>query len=409
MSFQNKTSLIVPYESYAIKQTHLVHLYQLCQAFELETTLPNNARVLELACASGGNLIPLAFYYPNSNFLGIDIAFEDIKHAKKTAQELALTNVQFLAESILDYKSQDKYDYIICHGLYSWVEEPIRESIFRIFKNNLNDNGIAYISYNTYPAWAIGNIVRHLMLEVVKENPSNPLLYVHKFIDALAKSLEKPQTPFDILLSEEVKLVASHSDNQLQHEHLNTAHHPVYFHEFIVQAKQHGFNYICDATFFEFEENIFDVTYSQQQDLLQNRRFRSSLLTKQIVSAADVNQLNLAYGFLNSQINKNPQFTNKPSASLLARVQAMHAPLVTNLYHENILLTEIAHEILPLLDGTHTITDLEHVIDNMIKQNTFVLVDQFQQPITDPSLQEKQITFIINETLMLLAKRYIIE
>ncbi|MFM8930594.1 MAG: hypothetical protein ACKOS8_01795, partial [Gemmataceae bacterium] len=54
----------VPYISRAFIQTHPQRLAFIARLFGMNPTPPSNARVLELGCASGGNLIPLAIRYP---------------------------------------------------------------------------------------------------------------------------------------------------------------------------------------------------------------------------------------------------------------------------------------------------------------------------------------------------------
>ncbi len=399
----------IPYESNALKQTHPLHLYQLAKAFDLKPTHPDNARVLELACASGGNLIPMAFYYPQSKFVGIDISAQEIAFAKESVETLALDNIQFIAQSITDYKDTQKFDYIICHGLYSWVDSTTRESVLKICQQHLSEHGIAYISYNTYPGWVVGNTLRALMLFASKDEISlnAKLSQAHELLKNL--STVHPQTSYDWLLHEEVKLVLAHSDNQLLHEHLSNMHFPLYFHEFIENAKRYDLHYLCDATFFEFEQSSFDLHYSQQQDLMNNRRFRSTLLCKQAVQSALVDEMNKAYDQLASQVNANPKVGDKPLASKLARYQITHQQHVTNVLHENILLTPIAQAIFPYLDGEHEIDILKKVVKQYIEEGALVLVDNFHNPITDKQEQEQKINVLLQETLLLLASRYLVD
>ncbi|MGD9591973.1 MAG: methyltransferase domain-containing protein [Candidatus Berkiella sp.] len=405
----NKSQSPILYESNAIKQTHPLHLYHLAKAFKLSPKEPNNARVLELACASGGNLLPMA-YYLQSHFVGIDISEQEIALALDASLMLNLKNIEFKAQSVVDFKASQPFDYIICHGLYSWVAPPVRESILKICQQYLSDDGIAYISYNTYPGWVIGNSLRDLLLLSAKSQSSinNKLTQVHALMKSLSIGLSQPQSAYEWLLNEEVKLVSAHSDNQLLHEHLGNAHFPCYFYEFLESVQRYQLHYLCDATFFEFEDASFEPHYSQLQDLMHNRRFRSSLLSKKSVNKANVQNMKAAYGSLASQICPNPVVPPKPQASLLARFQVSQQPHVTNIHHENILLTPIAQAIFPFLDGQHDFESLKSIVKQYIDAGELVLVDSLQQSILDPSHQENQLNVILQETLLLLATRYLI-
>ena len=58
----------------------------------------------------------------------------------------------------------EPFDYIIAHGVYSWVPDPVRDRILAICSESLSPNGVAYVSYNTYPGGHIRDMVREMML-----------------------------------------------------------------------------------------------------------------------------------------------------------------------------------------------------------------------------------------------------
>ncbi len=400
----------IPYESNALKQTHPSHLYALAKAHGLAPTLPEKARVLEIACASGGNLIPMAFYYPQAYFLGIDIAQNEIALAKTMCEELALSNIQFKAQNILEYNENDKFDYIICHGLFSWVEEELREKTLRICQQALSENGIAYISYNTYPGWNVGNALRDMMLYAAKEKQSvqDKLTQVHALLQTLSHSLSNA-TPYESLLKQEVNVVLRHSDTQLLHEHLSSSHYPFYFYQFYENALQFDLHYVCDATFNEFQNNLFDVKSSQLLDLMENRRFRSSLLSKtKSTLTASMSLINQAYSSLSPNINSLQVVPHLPLASPLARYQATHQEHVTNRFHENILLSPIAQALMPYLNGQLDARELTQIVLNYIDAGDLILLDNQANQIRDDEEMRKKVAQIYHETMLLLYSRHLI-
>src|SRR3954454_14195896 len=125
---------------------------------------PRRCRVLELGCANGANLFPLAVAMPDAQFVGIDLSPRQIANGRATLATLGIGNVTFRAMSLLDIGDDfGRFDYIICHGVFSWVPAEARDKILAIFAANLAPDGIAYLSYNTYPGWHLRGMVRDML------------------------------------------------------------------------------------------------------------------------------------------------------------------------------------------------------------------------------------------------------
>src|SRR5215207_6653590 len=154
-----------PYPVLSHSDTHPDKAATIATLLGLNPPPITNCRVLELGCASGGNIMPMAEALRNSTFVGVDYAEKQIEQARERAQNLSLTNIRFEAMDILDIDAAfGGFDYIIAHGVYSWVPEDVRDYVLHICKQNLSPNGIAYVSYNTYPGWHSLMVVRDLML-----------------------------------------------------------------------------------------------------------------------------------------------------------------------------------------------------------------------------------------------------
>src|SRR5688572_1513027 len=118
----------VPYSSYPYPQSHPNRLAVIATLFGMAPADVEKCRVLELGCASGGNLIPLAVEFPGSSFIGVDLSSRQIEEGVKTVKALNPTNIELRAASITDVEpSWGTFDYIICHGVYSWVPPAVRE------------------------------------------------------------------------------------------------------------------------------------------------------------------------------------------------------------------------------------------------------------------------------------------
>ncbi len=155
----------VPYPSLAHVQTHPDRLATIAALFGLQTAPVEKCRVLELGCGDGTNLISMAYGLPNSEFVGIDAAGRAIAEGNEMIRDLSLDNVRLQQLDLMEFDAGgEPFDYIIAHGVYSWVPDPVRDRILAICSESLSPNGVAYVSYNSYPGGHIRDMVREMML-----------------------------------------------------------------------------------------------------------------------------------------------------------------------------------------------------------------------------------------------------
>ena len=140
----------VPYPSLAHVQTHPDRLATIAALFGLETAPVEKCRVLELGCGDGTNLVSMAYGLPNSEFIGIDAAGRAIAAGSEMTRDLSLHNVRLQQLNLMEFEADgERFDYIVAHGVYSWVPDPVRDRILAICSESLSPNGVAYVSYNT--------------------------------------------------------------------------------------------------------------------------------------------------------------------------------------------------------------------------------------------------------------------
>ena len=286
-----------PYDSLPLHPTHPSNLAVVATLAGRRAPPPSSARVLELGCASGGNLIPMAVNYGAGEFVGIDISPAQIRDGHAVLDELDLRNVRLEARSILDVDEHfGTFDYVICHGVYSWVPPAVQDHILRICARNLSSDGIAYVSYNTHPGWHLRGMVRDMMLYHVRgfTEPRERVAQARAFLDFLLASARDRDSAYTKFLGEEVDVLREAADSYLFHEHLESHNRPLYFSEFIEQAAAHGLDYLGEARPTsikpgEFSQDVEDtvrrlagdvVEFEQYLDFLRNRMFRRTLLCK---------------------------------------------------------------------------------------------------------------------------------
>ena len=82
---------------------------------------------------------------------------------KTYINQLGITNLALLEGDVNEsHHNSTPYDTIIAHGFYSWVDEETKDNFLRLCKEHLAENGILYMSYNTYPGWHKMDSVRAL-------------------------------------------------------------------------------------------------------------------------------------------------------------------------------------------------------------------------------------------------------
>src|SRR5258706_14259432 len=155
----------VLYPSYTHPQTHPERLAVIGTILGLEPAAPTRCRVLELGCGNGANLVPMAWGLPQSEFAGIDLASRPIALGQSMIQALGLTNIRLVHGSIIEVTADwGKFDYIIAHGLYSWVPAEVQKHVLTLCREFLAPRGIAFVSYNSLPGGHLRNMLREMML-----------------------------------------------------------------------------------------------------------------------------------------------------------------------------------------------------------------------------------------------------
>lgn len=291
------------YVSKPFSSTNINNLQAKAKLYGLNPAPLKGARILELGASCGGNLIPQALYYPEATFTGIDLSGVQVQHGNEIIKSIGLTNVTLLEKDILDIdESFGTFDYIIVHGIWSWVPDVVKDKILSICNKNLSDNGIAYVSYNTYPGWKRLEQLRDIMLYSEKrakdQNLLERTLYTKNVLKMVADTMnsdERSRTQSNYKISN-IHRVLNSSDYYVAHEYLETFNDPVYVSDFIERSQQQGCAYIGDEvpqrSFISWlSEDVADniralsngnyIDKEQFYDYVYDTQFRMSLLTKQ--------------------------------------------------------------------------------------------------------------------------------
>lgn len=218
--------------------------------FGLTPPAVNTARVLELGCGAGTNILAMSQALPTAQFTGIDHSPVHIERAQATSRAIGATNVEFRCGPILECSATlGSFDFIIAHGVYSWISVEERDTLMAIVENCLSPNGIAYMGYNTYPGWC-SRIVARDVLNFFAHPGASPDVRVRQSREGIAKlipSITNPDSPYGQTLRAEVAPLLNAPDYYIAHEHLVGNNFPVYFQDFAAHAGRFNLQYLAEA------------------------------------------------------------------------------------------------------------------------------------------------------------------
>ncbi|QDU64557.1 putative S-adenosyl-L-methionine-dependent methyltransferase [Planctomycetes bacterium Pan216] len=310
----------IPYEIGSYPATQPSSIGVVAQFFGLKPAPADKCRVLELGCGSGWNLIPMACRFPESEYVGIDLSKTHIDDAEAATKELGLgERLKFHHGSITDVdESFGTFDYILCHGVYSWVPREVQDHIMKICHDNLRPDGVAYISYNTYPGWHMRGMIRDMMRYHAQEfaEPLQKVREARGLIDFLSQTVSAEGNAYGMMLQNELKLLKRTADSYQFHEHLEEVNDPIYFYQFIERAQGEKLKYLSEASVSSMLVNNMpekveltlrrvsndEIRIEQYMDFVRNRTFRQTLLCHESqkvhrhLNAGLLNEFCIAFG-----------------------------------------------------------------------------------------------------------------
>lgn len=295
----------IPYPSLAHRRTHPGRIAAMARLFGATPADPRRARILELGCGDGTNLAAMAVTLPEATLVGIDRSPDQIAQGRKMLVEAGIAHANL---HCADLRALDgtlgEFDYVIAHGLFSWIPADVQEILLSVAHRHLDERGVALVSYNTYPGWRTRGVVRDLMQHQVATGGRSALEAV-RATRTLLKFLAEKATPghYGDLLAAEAKRLGESRDDYLVHDYLEADNHPSHFIEFVGRAERAGLRYLADSSLAVMPQAAGDAEIlaaaddfaqgnplgvEQFLDFVANRNFRSSLLVRAESSRAPI-------------------------------------------------------------------------------------------------------------------------
>lgn len=214
---------------------------------------PDRCRYLELGCGRGATLLALAQLYPESEFVGVDLAAKQVSEANEVAAEAGLANVRFICTDIVD-ESLDEwgaFDYVSAHGLYSWSPTEVRDRLLDLCGSRMSSRGLALVSYNTMPGWAPMQSIREMLIYHTSrfEDPEEKHRQAGALLTFLRLTAPGGADGWRAKRYEEIEReIRQSSPTFLLHDLLEEVMQPVFFHEFLRHIEAHGLQYISEVS-----------------------------------------------------------------------------------------------------------------------------------------------------------------
>lgn len=284
----------LPYENVVFFHTHPSNLAVVATLCGLTPPPVDRCRVLELGCGTGFNLVAMRRSLPDARLVGIDLSSRQIELGRALGAAVGCERIELHAGDLSAVDDTfGEFDYIIAHGVFSWVPAPVREAILAICKRRLAPSGIAYVSYNTYPGWHLHAVLRDALR--FHAPPDEPPLAragaARAAVERLAAELPEPDSDYARLLRSELEAVRGDSDTYLFHEFLEPNNQPLYFEEFARLAAAAGLRFLSEARYAsssftqptEVRQALCSaggdlIRQEQLHDFRRNCAFRQSLL-----------------------------------------------------------------------------------------------------------------------------------
>ena len=273
------------------------------------------AKVLELGSSFGGNIITQALYNPEAEFVGIDLTAEQVKKGNEVIKKIGLKNIKLIEKNILDINEDfGKFDYIIVHGVFSWVPKEVQDKIIKICNENLTEEGIAYISYNTYPGWKEPDKIREMMIYANKYFPEISLGDKNQRGKAFISIVAEQMKIYEDISKKKGDFIKQIEEVVGIHEYCEDLNNPLYLNEFVDLIKKGNLEYISDVALrlsiiSTYNKDTVDklqqlsqgdhVIKEQCLDYILDTKFRRSLVCKN----SQAKKLNFSESFPNEVLD----------------------------------------------------------------------------------------------------------
>jgi len=191
-------------------------------------------RYADLGCGAGFTTVAVAAACAEAEVWGFDFNPGHVETARRLAARAGLGNVTFIEASFADLARRadgdlPEFDFIVAHGVLSWVSAENRRHVIELIGRRLRPGGLAYLGYNTMTGWASMVPIRSLM-RMLAEGRSD--LAIPGILDILDRIKQAGARYFELhqhSLDRQLALMRKFDARYLAHEYLSEDWHPLMF------------------------------------------------------------------------------------------------------------------------------------------------------------------------------------
>lgn len=253
--------------------------------------------VLDLGCGQGLGVCILAAANPDCDIVGVDFNPEHIANGVELAQKAELKNAHFVEGSfsdlLLDKKfMKQRFDVIIIHGVYSWVDGDNRDALHQIIDQTTDDGAIIFVSYNTQPGRNQFKAIQELILLHADYNPKSNEDQAHEAIHFIEK-IRRMNYKFFRDNHSGTEQVLTHANSAkggyAVHEFLHRNQGSYFFHDVYDKFEKDKFAFISSTNLannrIKFEKDEIEVSDSPRwtetlKDYYLSTQFRTDVFVK---------------------------------------------------------------------------------------------------------------------------------
>jgi SAM-dependent methyltransferase len=227
----------------------------------------------ELGCGQGFSANLLAAANPHIQFHAMDFNPAHIVNARSLAAEAKLPNAHFYESAFADFSScpglPASFDFIVLHGVLTWVSAENRDRIVDFIAARLKPGGLVYVSYNAMPGWAVTQPLRRLLVDRASRTsgPLGPRIDDAMNLLTALSEVKADYFKHHVAAGARLKSMASMSHNYLAHEYFNRDWTPFYFEDVANHLAEAKLSYVGPLNLLD---NFDDISLTQQQRELLN-------------------------------------------------------------------------------------------------------------------------------------------
>lgn len=286
----------IPYPPHFHKEMQplwLAALTQISGASAVDLTKPYS--YCELGCGMGINLLIAAATNPEGYFVGVDFNQHHLTIARAAVRSIGLQNIHFVQADFSQFAQENHFyfDFIACHGTWSWIAEPQQKNILHIVTQSLKPGGIFYLHYMCHPGATrlipvqkILNDFAHQTIGTSVEKIQQGMLSLQQLVRA-GIFVDQP------LIEKQVEALAKKDLHYLAHEFLTDNWNPQHssaVHQHMASA---GLTYVASANALEnvdalsvpgkLQPLLIDLPVALQEtvrDLARNQHHRTDIFQR---------------------------------------------------------------------------------------------------------------------------------